>query len=86
MLIGAPLIAAAQAIDPADTCEGKGAGADCWMELQNRSGCYVWNNGLREGETASFEGRARCRGKKLSGTGTLTWSAREGEEKKAVSY
>ena len=29
-----------------ETCDGKPAGAACWMQVYQRPGCYVWNAGL----------------------------------------
>lgn len=72
VLIGAPAFAVAQAIDPADTCEGKEVGAACWLELQSHRGCYVWNDHLQENETATWTGS--CTGDKGEGEGALTFA------------
>lgn len=59
-------------IDLAETCEGKPARSQCWMELQSHPGCYVWNAFLLDGMTASWEGS--CSGQKAEGSGTLTFA------------
>ena len=58
-------------INLADTCEGKPARSQCWMELQSHNGCYVWNAFLLDGMTASWEGS--CSNQLAGGTGTLTF-------------
>lgn len=59
-------------IDLVDTCEGKPARSQCWMELKSHHGCYVWNAFLLDGMTASWDGS--CSGQLAEGTGTLTYS------------
>lgn len=59
-------------IDLAETCEGKPARSQCWMELQSHPGCYVWNAFLLDGMTASWEGS--CLDQKAEGSGTLTFA------------
>lgn len=59
-------------IDVAETCEGKPARSQCWMELQSHPGCYVWNAFLLDGMTASWEGS--CLDQKAEGSGTLTFA------------
>ena len=59
-------------IDLADTCEGKPARSQCWMELQSHPGCYVWNAFLLDGMTASWEGS--CLDQRAEGSGTLTFA------------
>ena len=75
VLVGAPLVTAAQAVDPADTCSGKDVGAKCWLELQSHPGCYVWNDDLAEGEKATWTGS--CAGDKAEGQEKLmlSWAA-----------
>lgn len=55
-------------IDIADTCEGKLARSQCWMELESHPGCYVWNAFLLDGMTASWDGS--CSGQLADVTGT----------------
>ena len=50
-----------------------GADGGCWQKLGAKRNCHVWNPSPRAGESATFDGRSRCRDGKLSGTGTLTW-------------
>ena len=52
-------------------CAGQPAGAACWMEIAQRSGCYVWNPGLQPGATVTWTGQ--CAGGFAQGAGTLTW-------------
>ena len=53
------------------TCDGQPAGAECWIELANRPGCYVWNPNLRMDQTVTWTGE--CSGSLAHGEGTLTW-------------
>ena len=59
-------------INLADSCEGKPARSQCWMELQSHPGCYVWNAFLLDGMTATWEGS--CSGQLAEGAGTLTYN------------
>ena len=54
------------------TCDGKLAGAACWMQVYQRPGCYVWNGGLALGATVTWTGE--CGGGVAQGAGTLTWA------------
>ncbi len=75
-LVGALLLTACATtqINLADTCAGKPARSQCWMELESHPGCYVWNSFLQEGMTASWSGE--CAGSMAEGEGELlfTWS------------
>ena len=53
------------------TCQGLPKGSKCWMELTNHPECYVWNDDLSEGETATWTGQ--CSDHLPDGKGTLTW-------------
>ena len=66
----------AAAFDPAETCEGKAEGAECWHQLDSHPGCYVWNSGLKAESTASWTGA--CNGSVAEGEGVLTWAYPEG--------
>ena len=55
-----------------ETCDGKPAGAACWMQVYQRPECYVWNGGLALGATATWTGE--CGGGVAQGAGTLTWA------------
>ena len=59
------------AVRPSQTCAGKPAGAECWMEISQQPGCYVWNPGLALGASVTWTGE--CAGGLAQGTGTLTW-------------
>lgn len=63
------------ALDPAETCEGKAEGAECWKQLSSHPGCYVWDNGLKADQTVSWTGA--CNGSVADGEGVLTWADRE---------
>ncbi len=65
------------AFDPAETCEGKAVGAECWHQLESHPGCYVRNDGLEsEQQTVSWTGA--CNGSVADGEGVLTWANPEG--------
>ena len=66
----------AAAFDPAETCEGKAEGVECWHQLDSHPGCYVWNGHLDAEETASWTGA--CNGSVADGEGVLTWADPEG--------
>ena len=59
-------------IKPQGTCDGLPEGAECWMALTNHPECYVWNEKLREGDSAIWEGK--CIGHVPDGKGTLTFT------------
>ena len=51
------------------TCEGLPRGSKCWMALTNHPECYVWDDNLWSGETATWSGQ--CSGHLPDGKGTL---------------
>ena len=55
-----------------ETCAGKPEGATCWMQVYQRPGCYVRNQGLELGATVTWTGE--CAGGVAQGAGTLTWT------------
>ena len=55
-----------------ETCDGKPAGAACWMQVYQRPECYVWNGGLALGATVTWTGE--CGGGVAQGAGTLAWA------------
>ena len=61
-----------------DRCDGKPKGSECWMELANSPGCYVWNPNLQPDETATWTGE--CAGGVAQGMGTLQWVWDAGKE------
>ena len=60
---------AAAALTP--KCEGMEEGAQCWKELANEAGCYVWTTYLRHDRTVAWSGQ--CSGGIAMGRGELTW-------------
>ena len=56
-----------------ETCEGRLGGSRCWMELENRPKCYVWEPSFVAGVTAEWDGE--CSHGTAHGEGTLktTW-------------
>ena len=61
-----------------ETCDGKPAGAACWMQVYQRPGCYVWNGGFALDATVTWTGE--CGDGVAQGAGTLTW-ARGGNQR-----
>ena len=58
-------------------CMGQTEEASCWMELSNRTGCYVWNPNPQPDETVSWTGG--CIEGAAQGTGTLKWVSDGGQ-------
>ena len=59
------------------TCDGLPTGSSCWMALTNHSECYVWNEDLKDGASAIWQGK--CSVYRTDGDGTLTWYGAFGE-------
>ena len=57
---------------PDPTCAGKEIGAECWMETENQSGCYLWNPNLQRGETVTWTGN--CADGLANGAGEGIWN------------
>ena len=57
------------AVRPSQTCAGKPAGAECWMEISEQPGCYLWDGELERGETVTWTGE--CVGGIAHGPGTI---------------
>ena len=53
------------------SCTGQWSGTECWMELSNAPGCYVWNGTLLPEQTVTWTGE--CAGDLAQGQGTLKW-------------
>ena len=53
------------------SCAGQWGGTECWMELSNAPGCYVWNSVLLPEQTVTWTGE--CAGEVAQGQGTLKW-------------
>ena len=60
-----------------EMCTAKSEGAECWKELTNRPGCYVYDDYLKTEQTVSWT--ADCSNGLAQGTGTLTWLDSDGE-------
>ena len=58
----------------AGPCTGA-VGKACWLEVENRPGCSVWNPNPQEDETVSWSGE--CAEGKLAGAGKETWRYRK---------
>ena len=57
--------------DPELTCAGKSRGAECWMEVTDHPGCYVWDDYLITDQTVTWTGT--CSGGRAQAEGTLNW-------------
>ena len=53
------------------TCAGKSERAECWMEVTDHPGCYVWNPNPQPDETVTWTGV--CAGGQAQGKGTVKW-------------
>ena len=60
------------------TCAGKSEGAECWKELTDQSGCYVWDDYLITDQTVTWTGT--CSGGRAQAEGTLKWVKKGGKE------
>lgn len=54
------------------TCAGKPEDSECWMELENQPGCYIWNNSLGVNESATWSGG--CVNGLAEGMGEIIWA------------
>ena len=61
-----------------ETCTGKPPNVECWMEVANQPGCYVWIRSFSPGSTVTWT--AECSGGVAQGRGTLTWDHSSGFE------
>ena len=59
-------------------CTREPRGVPCWMEVDNRPGCYVWNPNPQPEETVSWTGD--CASGFAQGAGALTFSSAGGQE------
>lgn len=55
---------------PTNTCEGKPVGSECWMELADQPGCFVWETHLALNQSA-VTWTGTCTDGLTQGTGTL---------------
>lgn len=60
------------------SCGGQAQGAECWMEVANRPGCYIWNGHLMRNQTVTWTGE--CAGSLAQGVGTLKWVWAKGKK------
>lgn len=60
---------AAAALTP--KCEGMAEKSQCWKELADKPGCYVWTISLRHDRTFAWSGQ--CSGGIATGRGELAW-------------
>ena len=65
--------ARAEAEQQRQTCEGQVEGAECWIELAGRPGCYVFMVNFEPGDSATWTGE--CADGLARGTGTLTFTS-----------
>ena len=70
--------AAAKAAADRTPCAGQPKGAECWMELANQAGCYLWNPDFHPYKTVTWT--AKCTGGLAQGTGTLKWAWNTGDK------
>ena len=62
------------------TCADKPEGSACWMELEDPTGCYIWNPSLIANSTVTWSGR--CANGLAEGMGEDTWDLKgDGEIK-----
>ncbi len=54
------------------SCTGQWSGTECWMELSNVPGCYVWSAARLPEQTVTWTGE--CGGELAQGQGTLKWA------------
>ena len=55
------------------TCAGSRADGAYWMEIAQKSGCYVWNPNPQPAESVTWTGE--CAAGLAHGAGTLTWTS-----------
>ena len=67
----------------APECTPEPEGSECWMELTNHPGCYVWHFDPQPDETATWTGE--CSSGFAQGPGTLIWTYREGSQEHQAS-
>ena len=59
-------------INAASRCAGKPEGAECWKEVANQPGCFVWDDGYLSDQSVNWSGQ--CTDGVVSGPGTAFWS------------
>ena len=63
--------ARAEAERQRQACEGRSEGAECWRELTDRPGCYVFDHYFEPSESVTWTGE--CSNGFASGMGTESW-------------
>lgn len=61
------------ATGPSPKCAGMSEGAECWLELANKAGCYIFIDYYNPPETATWSGA--CRDGLAVGQGTWGWES-----------
>ena len=75
---------AAPEINAEDTCARKQRGAECWLELANHPGCYVWKKmDRRVYDSVTWSGE--CTEQVALGKGTLNWIDPDEGDRTAIS-
>ena len=72
---GMTALLASCAPGPRPRCAGREGEPACWMEVENRPGCYIWNPYPAPEETVAWSGA--CVEGKASGKGKTAWRFRE---------
>ena len=62
-------------------CEAMEEGAECWKELADEPGCYVWDNHYFPEQMVTWSGP--CTGGVIVGEGTLVWT-KDGESNRST--
>ena len=71
-------------------CTGEEHGQPCWLEVANRSGCYIWNTGrlddpfVRLIREATWSGE--CAGGLAQGNGTVGWESFRDTRREATGW
>ena len=72
------LLLAIKAAADRTPCAGQPKGAECWLELANQAGCYLWNPEFQPYKTVTWS--AECTGGLAQGAGTLKWAWNTGDK------
>ena len=72
------LLLAIKAAADRTPCAGQPKGAECWLELANQAGCYLWNPEFQPYKTVTWT--AECTGSLAQGRGTLKWVWNTGDK------
>ncbi len=88
VMVMAMVVCPAQGADSLPVCGEKLEAEEggCWQPLEGKRNCHIWNPNPQPDESATFEGRSRCRGGKVSGTGTVTWRVVDNGETRVSTH